>query len=88
MLDTMIYLAMNDPTLLYVVTALLYLSVFWKGMAFWHAAKNGQKGWFVATLLLNTLGLLPMIYLFVFSKTPILKEFEKMRKKKQRKRKR
>lgn len=40
----------------------------WKGVALWKAARNGHKGWFVALLFLNTLAILEIIYIFVFSK--------------------
>lgn len=35
----------------------------WKGFALWKASKKNQKGWFVALLVLNTAGILPIIYL-------------------------
>lgn len=38
----------------------------WKGIALWFSAKNQQKGWFVVLFVLNTLGLLPIIYLIWF----------------------
>ncbi len=41
-------------------------SLIWKGFALWHSAKNKQKGWFIAVLILNTMGLLPIIYLLWF----------------------
>lgn len=40
----------------------------WKGVALWRAARNGHQGWFVAILLLNTLAILEIIYIFGFSK--------------------
>ena len=40
----------------------------WKGVALWKAAKNSQKGWFVALLILNTLAILEIIYIFYFSR--------------------
>jgi hypothetical protein len=43
-------------------------SVVWKGFALWRAAKNQDKGWFIALLVINTLGLLEIFYIFVFSK--------------------
>jgi len=46
--------------------------VVWKGFALWHAAKNSKKVWFVALLIVNTVGILPIIYLTFFSK-PIKK---------------
>lgn len=50
----------------FVVVALLELIP--KGFALWRAAKSHQKGWFIALLFLNTAGLLPLLYLFVFNK--------------------
>ena len=40
----------------------------WKGYALWTAAKRGHKLWFVAILVLNTLAILDIIYLFVIAK--------------------
>ena len=40
----------------------------WKGIGMWKAAKNGQVYWFIIMLLLNTLGILPIIYLLWFQK--------------------
>ncbi len=52
-----------------VIFALLILwSVIWKGLALWRAAREGSKGWFVALLIVNTLGVLEILYLYVFSK--------------------
>ena len=41
-------------------------TLIWKGFALWHSAKNQQKGWFIAIMILNTMGLLPIIYLIWF----------------------
>lgn len=46
----------------------------WKGVALWRAAQNKEKWWFIALLLLNTLAILEIIYIFCFSKK---KEVEK-----------
>ena len=40
----------------------------WKGVALWKAAKNHHKAWFVALLVLNTLAVLEILYIFIFSK--------------------
>jgi len=39
-------------------------TLIWKGFALWQAAGLRQKYWFVALLLINTLGILEIIYLF------------------------
>jgi len=38
--------------------------VFWKGLALWHSARRGEAWWFIALLLINTIGILELIYLF------------------------
>jgi len=40
----------------------------WKGVALWLAARNNQKKWFIALLILNTLAILEITYIFYFSK--------------------
>ena len=47
---------------------LLVWSIAWKGLALWKASKNDQKNWFIAILVINTLGILEIIYLFRFAK--------------------
>jgi len=43
-------------------------SLIWKGIALWKAARAGSKNWFVALLVINTLGILEILYIFVLSK--------------------
>lgn len=40
----------------------------WKGYALWTAAKRGEKWWFAALLVVNTLAILEIIYLFAVAK--------------------
>ena len=51
----------------FMIYPLLAWSLFWKGLALWRAAKNGQKPWFIVILVVNTVGLLEIIYLKFFS---------------------
>lgn len=39
----------------------------WKGVALWRAARNKSVAWFVALLIINTFGILDIIYIFAFS---------------------
>jgi hypothetical protein len=48
----------------------LIWSLFWKGMALWKAAREGSKVWFVVLLIVNTLGILEILYIYVFSRKP------------------
>jgi len=53
----------------------LYLwSLLWKGLALWRAGKLGQRNWFIGILILNTLGILEIVYLFVFAKNKLTLE--------------
>ncbi|MDE1924738.1 MAG: hypothetical protein KGH79_00975 [Patescibacteria group bacterium] len=61
MLGAMAFLA---PFILLVVL----WSIFWKGLALWHSARRGQYWWFVIMLVVNTLGILEIIYLFFVAK--------------------
>ena len=45
---------------------LIIWMMIWKGLALWYTAKNKQKGWFITILILNTIGILPIIYLIWF----------------------
>ena len=47
---------------------LIFWSLIWKGFALWRAAQNGDRPWFIVLLFINTLGVLDILYLFVFSK--------------------
>ncbi|MFA5084271.1 MAG: DUF5652 family protein [Candidatus Paceibacterota bacterium] len=40
----------------------------WKGIALWKAARDSQKWWFIALLVVNTMAILEILYIFVFSK--------------------
>ena len=48
--------------------ALAIWSIVWKGLALWRAAKNESKAWYVVMLIVNTLGILEIVYIFFFSK--------------------
>lgn len=54
------------------VGALVALAVvwtlIWKGLALWKSARLGHKWWFIALMIINTLGILEILYIYVFSK--------------------
>jgi hypothetical protein len=60
---------MSDVLWQNAILYFLYIwSLFWKGIALWRAAHYKQRNWFVVMLVLNTIGILELIYLFRFSK--------------------
>lgn len=50
------------------IGAAVVLEVILKGLALWKAARNDQSVWFTVLLVLNTAGVLPLLYL-LFSKS-------------------
>jgi len=49
---------------------LLAWTLAWKGLALWRAARAGQSAWFVVLLLINTLGLLEIVFLRFYAGRP------------------
>jgi hypothetical protein len=49
-----------------LLIALVVIVLVLKGYALWHAARASQKGWFIALLILNTAGILEVVYLLFF----------------------
>lgn len=47
-------------------------SLVWQGIALWKAARNDDRYWFLALLLLHTGGILDILYLFVFAKNKLI----------------
>jgi len=55
----------------FILIVLYIWSLIAKGIALWRASKAEQRNWFVALLVLNTLGVVELIYLFKFAKKPL-----------------
>ncbi len=49
---------------------LLLWSALWKALALWHAARDGSTAWFIILFIINTVGILEILYLYVFRKKP------------------
>lgn len=52
---------------IFIILAVVW-TIPWKGIALWKAARNGSAVWFCALLVLNTLAILEILYIFIFSK--------------------
>lgn len=55
-------------------------TIVWKIYAVWIAAKHNQKKWFVALLILNTVGILEIFYIFKIAKKSWIEVKEDFRK--------
>ncbi|HBB02301.1 MAG: hypothetical protein US89_C0015G0035 [Candidatus Peregrinibacteria bacterium GW2011_GWF2_38_29] len=57
-----------DPVKGKLLILLLVWSFIWKGIALWKAGRNNQMPWFIVILLLNTVGILEIVYIGFFQK--------------------
>ncbi len=53
---------------LWIIALLAIWTIPWKGVALWKSARNNDQAWFVILLIVNTLAILEIIYIFIFSK--------------------
>ncbi len=58
-----------------IVAVWFLISLVLKGYALWNAAKRNEKWWFIALLVVNTMGILELIYLIFVVKIPLCKRF-------------
>lgn len=78
-----IYSQLGIPAWLIIIAAIW--SLVWKGLALWKSSKLNQPVWFIVLLVVNTLGILEILYLFLFSKINLDKKEKAPKKKKSRK---
>lgn len=72
-MDTSILQDMN-PWLLLV---LVLWTIPWKGVALWKAAQLSHKKWFIVLLVMNTLAILDIIYIFFVAKKYTVETIDK-----------
>lgn len=53
---------------LVILIAIAIWSIVWKGLALWKSARKSHMIWFIVMLVLNTVGILEILYIFIFSK--------------------
>ena len=51
-----------------IALVVLILSVVLKGYSLWTAARRGEKWWFIIIMIVNTMGILELIYLIWIAK--------------------
>ncbi|MGI6712614.1 MAG: DUF5652 family protein [Bacillota bacterium] len=64
-MNNVIQFLQPDNPFLYI---LITWAVIWKGIALWHAARNRQLSWYIVLLIINTAGILEIIFLLFFKK--------------------
>ena len=59
-----IEILLNNP----IIIALIIWSLIWKYIALWKSGRNNQLVWFIILAIVNTAGILDIIYLIFFRK--------------------
>jgi hypothetical protein len=62
-------MVMFSPWLLVLIVVIAIWDLIWKGIALWRSGRNNHLGWFVVILIVNTVGILPLVYLIWFDKS-------------------
>jgi hypothetical protein len=57
-----------SPLILTLLILLVLWELGWKGFGLWKSAKNSHLAWFVCIFIFNTIGILPIIYIYFFQK--------------------
>jgi methionyl-tRNA synthetase len=53
-----------------MIVLVVIWSLAWKGVALWRAAGRKDLYWFIALLVINTLGILEILYILIWNKRP------------------
>ena len=52
----------------WLLAVIVIWSFVWKLLALWKSARSKHLVWFIVMAVINTVGILPILYIFVFSK--------------------
>lgn len=55
----------DHPAAVIILGLLIVWDLVWRGLALWRAGRNNQLAWFVVLLVVNTVGILPIVYLLI-----------------------
>ena len=58
----------SNALLSLIIIPLILWDGVWKAIALWKSARNSHLAWFICLAIFNTAGILPIIYIFGFSK--------------------
>ena len=75
-------IAESMGTPIWFLSLVLIWILVWKLLALWKAARNKHLVWFILLAIINTLGILEILYVFIFSKLSIKKNPKQILKRK------
>ena len=62
------YFDLQAPVFMSLFLVIILWDLMWKGIGLWKAARNEDKYWFIAILIINSLGIVPILHIYVFQK--------------------
>lgn len=68
------YMGMSVFSVYLIFIIVIIWCLIWKGIALWKSARHNDLTWFIVLLIINTMGILEIIYIFVFAKREYKKE--------------
>lgn len=61
-------IAIQTGISMWLLSIILIWTAIWKLLSLWKAARNSHVIWFIVLAIFNTVGILPILYIYVFSK--------------------
>lgn len=72
---------------MWLLTVIIIWIIVWKLLALWKSARNNHVAWFIILAIFNTVGILEILYIYVFAKLmkpkkqPLKKKFSRKKRK-------
>ena len=61
-------IGVSSSVAVFLIVIIGIWSLVWKGIALWKSAGKKQLIWFIVFIFINTVGILEILYIYVFSK--------------------
>ena len=79
------YFGVSVALVTFAVAVLVIWTLVWKGLALWKCVKKNHFIWFIVLLVVNTLGILEILYIYLFSEFDKKKSLKKEKSSKKKK---
>ena len=56
---------LSEPIVIILIIILLIWDAIWKLFALWKSARNNHLAWFIGIALINSVGILPIVYILI-----------------------
>ena len=60
----------NEISLIVLILLITVWDLIWRIIALWKSARRDQKVWFIFLAIINSVGILPIIYLLIYKDMP------------------